>query len=146
MRKFERVSYAPEDTILPTRATSNSAGYDFYSSEAVVIEPHCSHIFKTGVKVQVPTDEYLAIHVRSSVGIKKGLNLLNGTGIIDADFYNNEDNEGNICIGVYNRTETSVKIDKGERIAQGIFCKYFITDGDKPLSDVRKGGVGSSGK
>lgn len=146
MRQFERVSYAPEDVKLPTRADSRSAGYDFYSVEDFVVPPHDSYKTKTYIKAQMGANEVLIMQVRSSIGIKKGLQLLNGNGIIDSSFYNSSESEGNIMVGLYNRTDKPVEIKKGERIVQGIFMNYLITDDDKPLSDIRTGGVGSSGK
>lgn len=147
MRKFERVDYAPEDTKLPTRATSNSAGYDFYSPEDFVIEPYGTYKFKTGIRAYMPSDEVLLINVRSSIGIKKNLTLLNTQGIIDADFaYSTDENAGNIMVGLRNLSDIPVEIKKGERVVQGIFVKYSIVDDDKPLSEERVGGVGSSGR
>lgn len=146
MRKFERVSYAPEGIILPTRADKRSAGYDFYSTEDFIIAPHESYKTNTYIKAQMEDDEVLILQVRSSIGIKRGLQLLNGNGIIDSSFYNSSESEGNIVVGLYNRTDEPVEIRKGERIVQGIFLKYLVTNDDKPLSEERVGGVGSSGK
>ena len=146
MRGFERVKNASEEVKLPTRSDSRSAGYDFYSNDTVVIEPNKYFVFDTKVKAYMCEDEYLAIHVRSSIGIKKHLQLMNTTGIIDSSYYGNESNDGTILIALYNYGSEPVKIEKGERIAQGIFSQYYITDNDKPLSDIRTGGVGSSGK
>lgn len=146
MRGFERVKNASEEVKLPTRSDSRSAGYDFYSNDTEVIEPNKYFVFDTKIKAYMCEDEYLAIHVRSSIGIKKHLQLMNTTGIIDSSYYGNESNDGTILIALYNYGSEPVKIEKGERIAQGIFSQYYITDDDKPLSDIRTGGVGSSGK
>ena len=89
-------------------------------------------------------DEYLAIHVRSSMAIKRGLMLTNSTGIIDSDYYNNEDNEGHIMIAVYNITDAPVTLEKGERVAQGIFSKYLLAN-DDDARGIRTGGIGSTG-
>ena len=89
--------------------------------------------------------EVLYIHIRSSLGIKYNLQLTNGTGIIDADYYNNVDNEGHIMIPVYNYNQTSVSIEKDTRIAQGIFYRYLLASDDK-AENIRIGGIGSTGK
>lgn len=99
----------------------------------------------TGLKAYMQEDEYLGIHIRSSMAIKHGLSLINGQGIIDADYYNNSDNEGHIMIPVMNHGKTAVKIDKGTRIAQGIFVNYLKADDDQAQS-VRTGGMGSTGR
>lgn len=145
MRKFEKVSY-DNSGILPTRNDKGSAGYDFYTPIDLVIEPGEKIIFKTNIKAQMEQDEMLMLHVRSSIGIKRHLILSNCTGIIDSTYYNNADNEGNIMGALYNYGNTTQIIKAGERVMQGIFVKYLITDDDKPVNESRIGGVGSSGK
>lgn len=145
VRGFEKVNNASDLAKLPTRATNNSAGYDFYSIEDVVIKPNESHVFKTDIKAYMCSDEYLSMHVRSSIGIKKNLHLLNTTGIIDSDYYGNPSNDGNILIGLRNYGTKEVEIKAGERIAQGIFTKYLTVDDDDVLNKSRSGGIGSSG-
>ena len=145
MRCFEIVSdYICEDIKLPTRKTKTSAGYDIESARDVIISPGCTELIPTGLKAYMNDDEFLAIHVRSSVGIKRGLVLANGTGIIDSDYYNNLDNEGHIMIALLNFGKETVTLDKGERVAQGIFSKYLITN-DDDATGVRTGGIGSTG-
>lgn len=145
-RGFERVSRMEEDgefIALPKRATVDSAGYDLCSAEFKVLKPGCEHIFKTGIKAYMQIDEYLAVHIRSSKAIKEDLRLINQTGIVDADYYNNPDNEGEILIAIKNVGFTSVAIMSGERIAQGIFTKFLKADNDE-FCGIRRGGVGST--
>ena len=145
MRKFEKVSY--DDTgILPTRADLGSAGHDFYTPIDLEIKPGEIVKLNTNIKVIMEPDEVLLLFVRSSIGIKKNLMLCNGTGVIDSTYYNNPDNEGNIIGALFNYGNETQYIRAGERVIQGVFVKYLITDNDKPLSDKRIGGVGSSGK
>ena len=134
------------DYILPTRGTSRSAGYDLASPIDVVIEPHSSVLIWTNVKAYMADNEVLQLHVRSSVGIKKGLMLKNVTGIVDSDYYGNESNDGNIGLALYNTGDEAVVIERGERLIQGIFMKYLVADNDTFLKDERTGGIGSSGK
>lgn len=145
MRKFEKVSY-DNTGILPTRNDKASAGYDFYATKDIVIYPHEATKVFTNIKATMEQDEVLMLYVRSSIGIKKGLTLANGTGIIDSSYYNNPDNEGNIICAVYNNTDKMQVIKEGERFAQGVFMKYLVTDDDNPLNEDRTGGIGSSGK
>lgn len=146
IRGFEIVStYSDDEISLPMRKTVDSAGYDIEAAETVMIQPKCLVVVKTGLKAFMGYDEYLAIHIRSSLAFKRHLMLVNSTGIIDSDYYNNEDNEGHIMIGLYNFGEQVVTIEKGERIAQGIFSKYLITNEDN-ASGIRSGGIGSTGK
>ena len=134
------------DYILPTRGTSRSAGYDLASPIDVIIEPHSSVLIWTNIKAFMQDNEVLQLHVRSSVGIKKSLMLKNTTGIIDADYYGNESNDGNIGLALYNTGDEAVVIQKGDRLVQGIFIKYLTVDNDSYINDERTGGIGSSGK
>ncbi len=136
----------PEKEIkLPTRATQNSAGYDFYSPVSFTLEPQQSIIIATDIKASMMFNEYLQIVPRSSIGIKKNLILKNTLGIVDCDFFENPDNDGNISITLFNYGNKTEFVAENERIAQGIFCTYGIVENDVPLSVVRKGGIGSSG-
>ena len=85
MRLFERVSYMPYG-ILPERKTKHSSGYDLAVYGGGVIPPHTTTIFDTGIKACMEDDEVLLIFVRSSTGIKRGITLANGTGVIDAKY------------------------------------------------------------
>lgn len=150
LRGFEEVAIwamqHAEDTTLPTRSDYGSAGYDFYVKEDLIIKPGEQVRTWFDVKAYMQIDEVLKMYTRSSVG--SGLNIMfsNQTGVIDSTFYNNPDNDGNISAFLYNYSNKIVEIKKGERIAQGVFEKYLITDDDKPLKANRTGGVGSSGK
>lgn len=128
--------------ILPVRSTQRSAGYDFYALDNASLIPHGADVLHTGVKVFMQPDEFLMLVVRSSFGIKRSIILGGACSIIDADYYGNETNDGEILIPLRNLGGTSQKIRKGERIAQGIFMKY-LTCGDEPET-VRTGGIGSS--
>ncbi|WP_350445975.1 dUTP diphosphatase [Anaeromonas gelatinilytica] len=129
---------------LPIRGSKGSAGYDFYSPETFILKPNEKKIIWTDIKSYMQEDEVLKIYIRSSIGIKRGLILCNGTGIIDKDYYSNVSNDGNIGIAITNISENEVEIKENERIAQGIFQKYLIADNDK-TTDERLGGIGSTG-
>jgi dUTP pyrophosphatase len=145
-RGFEIVSaYVGKEIHLPVRKTAKSAGYDIEAAEQVVLAPHTVTVVPTGLKAYMEGDEYLGIHIRSGISIKKGLMLVNSVGIIDSDYYNNPDNEGHIMIAYYNTKDVPYTIEKGERIGQGIFTKYLATTGDA-ASGERLGGFGSTGK
>ena len=133
------------DVQLPLRGSKKSAGYDFYSNEEVIIEPHEKHIFWTDMKSYMKDGEVLEIVVRSSIGIKKGLALSNTLGIIDKDYYQNQKNDGNIGICLHNMNIFPEKIEFGERIAQGIF-KSFLESDNCNSEEERIGGIGSTNK
>ncbi len=145
VRGFERVS-GFDKAILPARKTTGSCGYDvhIYSATPTTIKPHESKVFCTGIKAYMPSDEFLAIYIRSSIGIKKHLMLKNSVCIIDEDFYNNKDNEGHIIIALYNYGDEPVTLEPFERVAQGVFQKYGVVDNDN-ADQTRTGGIGSTG-
>ena len=139
IRGFEVVSSFEDAQInLPQRTTAESAGYDIECAETVTINPGEVKIVPTGIKAFMAYNEFLAIHIRSSIGIKRHIMLSNCTGIIDSDYYNNEDNEGHILLGLYNLGTEAVTLEKGERVAQGIFTKYLVANDDEA------GGIGST--
>lgn len=148
MRKFEKVSRL-DDVKLPERATKNSAGYDFYAIDNEYIPAYEMGsnpvMIPTGVKVQMQPDEFLILVNRSSNPAKKGLVIPNSLGVIDADYYNNPDNEGEMFFPFYNLSGMDIIIKKGEKLGQGIFQKYLKTDDDNAQND-RSGGFGSTGK
>lgn len=142
MRKFERIKGSTAD--FPQRATEKSAGYDIKAYGTTVINPmECKNI-PTGLKVKLNKDEYLQLVARSSLYKKYNCIIPGGFGVIDADYYNNTDNEGHFMIPLLNLSNTLVFIPFGERIAQGIFVKYLKTNDDLPVLQVRKGGFGST--
>lgn len=132
------------ENMLPTRGSKFSAGMDFYCPIEVAIKPHEKQVIWTNVKSYMQDNEVLMIYIRSSIGIKRGLVLANGTGIIDKDYYSNESNDGNIGICLYNTSDKIAKIDVGERIAQGVFMPYLIADTGNTNIE-RQGGIGSTG-
>lgn len=93
----------------------------------------------------MPGDEYLMLVNRSSNPKKKNLVIPNSLGIIDADYYNNPDNEGEMMFAFYNLGAEPVTIEKGYCLGQGIFSKYYITEDDKAIGE-RTGGFGSTDK
>lgn len=169
--KFELVSGAPAAARLPVRKTANSAGYDFVVSEKKIIPswykltdgfPLYMDVFTldrvkdliksrglkptlvpTHVKCRLDPDTYLEISVRSSTPLKYLLLLANGVGIIDADYYNNEDNEGHIYFQFINLSPFDIELQPGDCIGQGIIRKYEITEDDEAEGE-RVGGFGST--
>lgn len=143
--RFEPVKGAPLDTKLPMRGTKSAAGYDFYAPYDIVVPAHgLSKLVHFNIKAIMPQDMFLFLRIRSGLAVKHGL-MVHCSGIIDADYANNDDNDGNIGAMFINSSDEEYVIKKGERCMQGIFLHYGITDGDN-ASGNRGGGYGSSGK
>jgi dUTP pyrophosphatase len=100
----------------------------------------------TGIKAYMQSDEVLILANRSSGPLKRRLILPNGIGVIDADYYNNPDNEGEIYFQLINYGVSAVHIKKGERLGQGIFVPFLKSDDDQDNGQARLGGFGSSGR
>ena len=155
--KFEKISYTQfkndnidvmcgyEQIKLPQRATKSSAGYDIYSVKSFELKPRQSILLPTGIKMRIDSDKFLLILPRSGQGFKYKVQLWNTAGVIDADYYNNESNEGHIWVKLYNDSpegETLV-IKQGDAICQGIILPYYkVVDDDS--EEIRSGGFGST--
>lgn len=144
MIKFEKVKRMKEDIKLPERSTLNSAGYDFFALEDIIFNPETITRVFTGVKCELMPNQVLILANRSSNPSKKGLILLNGIGVVDADYYGNPDNDGEIAFEFYNMLDEIVEIKKGEKLGQGIILKFDKTEDDF-VTNVRKSGWGSTG-
>lgn len=131
-------------TTLPTRATRKSGAYDFYAKTNYTVKPNEIVKIWTDVKAEMDSDVILLINVRSSACGK--WELANTQGWIDSDYYSNEKNDGNIGVFLRNTSNEVQTIEKGDRIAQGMFTHYLITVDDNPISEERVGGFGSSGR
>lgn len=131
---------------LPRRATKYSAGYDIEAAADVEIPVFQSGmkptLIPTGLKAYCRPDEFYSVINRSS-GSKRGIVLANGIGIIDADYYENMDNDGHFQVIVINISDKVLQIKRGDRIAQVIFQKYLTTDDDR-ATKKRTGGIGST--
>ena len=130
------------DVKIPYRATSGSAGYDFYSPIGITLKPGQSAKIPTGIRCKIDDGYVLQIYPRSSLGFKYQMCLLNTVGIIDSDYFN-ADNEGHIIVGIINRGEKDLLINKGDRFVQGIFYKYYEAIEDDQKKE-RHGGFGST--
>ena len=129
---------------LPMRATEQSAGYDFFSPIDIILPPKTQMLVPTGVRVKMKNGTFLAIFPRSGLGFKFRLQLNNTVGIIDADYYN-ADNEGHIMIKIFNDSveQKTVEVLAGTGLAQGIFLPFGITQNDVSATK-RTGGFGST--
>lgn len=162
MIKFEVCrGYEDKEIKIPMRATKNSVGYDFEAAENVIIPSIWKQIndaltkeelkdkikptkVVTGIKATFPENIGLFLYNRSSNPSKKGLVLANGVGVVECDYYENEENDGEIAGMFYNFFPFDVEIKKGERIMQGAFQQFFKTDDDS-AEGIRNGGFGSTG-
>ena len=158
MRKFEKISFEQfkkdvcddrelyESIVLSKRSTKLSAAYDIRSANDGIIHPGETCVFSTGLKVAMNDDEVFNLYSRSSLGYKYDVCLVNSVGVIDADYYNNEDNEGHFKLKLINHGSKDFEVKFGDRIAQGIFMKYLTVDDEEEIKNKRKGGIGSTNK
>lgn len=128
---------------LPAYQTTGAAAFDLYSRLSVTIQPGTAEQVPTNIAIQLPSDFWLLVAARSSL-YKRGLQLINGIGVIDADYCGNDDE---IMIILRNFSDTPVTINPGERIAQGIIiprtqAQFTVT---AHLECANRGGFGSTG-
>lgn len=147
MRKFEIVNSRKYDSEIkmPNRATKASAGYDFYSPIDATIEPNTAKLIFTDIKACFAENEVLILCSTSGMG-KRGVVLANGIGVIDADYYNNAGNEGNIGFMLRNLGNEPYEIKRGDKIGQGIFTTFLKVDDEDEITAEREGGFGSTVK
>ena len=128
---------------LPTYQTAGSVGFDIYSREDMEIKPHEIALIPGNIIVETPQGYMLLVALRSSTPRKKGLIKPHGIGVIDNDYCGEGDE---IKVQVYNNTDKIVKVEKGERVAQGIFVKVDRFEWDEvERMGKNRGGFGSTG-
>ena len=142
----EELQAVYEGIRLPVRATSGSAGYDFFSPAAFSLGPGETIKIPTGIRAEIDENWVLQIYPRSGLGFKYRLQLNNTVGIIDSDYFYS-DNEGHIFIKMTNDTNENktVEVLPGQGIAQGIFMQYGLIE-DDDANEIRNGGFGSTTK
>lgn len=128
---------------LPGYATVGSVGFDLVCRETVTIEPRELGRVPGNIIVQTPPGYMLMLTMRSSTAKRKGLLMPNGVGIIDQDYCGEGDE---ILISVYNFRDEAVTVERGERIAQGIFVPVAqaVWNEVSEMGQTR-GGFGSTG-
>ena len=133
---------------LPVRKTKHSAGYDIEAAEDITIPKFVPGIkptlIPTGLKAYCEPDECYLLLNRSS-GPKKGFLMANSVGLIDSDYYGNEDNDGHFFFAYFNCSDHDIEVKKGDVIGQVVFTKFLIVDDDN-ATGTRKGGFGSTSK
>jgi dUTP pyrophosphatase len=111
----------------------------------VQVHPDCRILVPTGLIFDIPEGYVLKLYVRSSVALKNGLLLANGTGIVDSDYVNET------FVMLYNITDSLIVINDAVKLAQGKLERnvaYDITQIDEPPKQktTRDGGFGSTDK
>ncbi|HRX13983.1 MAG TPA: deoxyuridine 5'-triphosphate nucleotidohydrolase [Eubacteriales bacterium] len=133
-----------DDVILPARATSGSAGYDFFLPIDLDLKIGQKVTVPTGIRCKLDENAFLAIFPKSGLGVRYGLNLANTVGIVDSDYYGAK-NYGHILITLVNNGDAPINLSKGKAFVQGIIMPYLKT-GDDDVSAKRTGGHGSTEK
>lgn len=136
-----------ENAKVPARATAGSAGMDLYAciDEPKTLAPGKLLLIPTGIAIELPCAEYVAyIFARSGLGIKHGICLANGVGVVDSDY------RGEVCVGLCNVSDEEYTINPFERVAQMVISPVSLmpTVEVTELSDTERGegGFGSTGK
>ena len=165
-----KIKKLSKDAVIPTYGTAESAGFDLYAIEDVVIRPQETIPVKTGLMFEVPDDHAMFLFPRSGVSAKTSLRMANCVGVIDSDYrgevmvlLHNTATEGKGMTPAYKLLDGTVPDDykykynpygtivikKGDRIAQGIIMPVERTgfvEGTPTKTTRGKGGLGSTGK
>ncbi len=136
-----------ENAVIPKRATGGSAGMDLYAciDSEVTLAPGKLAVIPTGIAIALPSENYMAnIYARSGLGVKHGICLSNGVGVVDSDY------RGEVCVGLCNVSDTPYTIQPGERVAQLVIAPVSVMPTEEVLSldstERGAGGFGSTGR
>lgn len=129
---------------IPKRATTGSAGYDFFAPFDFSLVPGATIKIPTGIRCILKEGFVLKEYPRSGLGFKYRVRLDNTVGIIDSDYYKS-DNEGHIFIKITNEGQQILKVKQGEAFCQGIIVEHFYAEEDE-VTEQRNGGFGSTSK
>ena len=142
----EKLKEIYDEIKLPHRATTGSAGYDFYTPISLTLDAGSEFMLPTGIRARFSPDYALIVAPKSGLGSKFRLQLNNTFGLIDSDYYYS-DNEGHIMCKLINdgREGKQVSLVAGAGFVQGFFVKIGITE-DDDADGVRNGGFGSTAK
>ena len=143
---LEQAVMAYESIRLPQRATTGSAGYDFFAPVGFELPAGGNIKMPTGIRALIEEGWVLTLYPRSGLGFKYRFQLDNSVGIIDSD-YARSDNEGHIFLRMTNdsREGKGLRVPAGTAFAQGIFLPFGVTV-DDDVQDIRNGGFGSTTK
>lgn len=138
---YQRIS---PDMPHPTRATPGSAGIDLTNTGqgTIHISPSATHPAHTGIRAAIPDGHVGLLFVRSSLGVKRGLALANGTGVIDSDY------RGELIAVLHNTSREIQVVEAGERVAQLVVVPCWageLIEGDLDTTQRGAGGFGSTG-
>ena len=131
---------------VPKRATNGSAGMDLYAciDESITLAPGQLVIVPTGIAIELPDNSCAAfLYARSGLGVKHGICLSNGVGVIDSDY------RGEVCAGLCNVSDKPYVIEPDERVCQMVIAPVLTPEivevGDLNDTERGAGGFGSTG-
>lgn len=147
MEPYKRLEIVPRlDVKKPTRATSGSAGYDFYLPMDVTLLPGEEIVVPTFIKANINIGWALCIMPKSGLGFKYYTRLANTIGLVDQDFAYS-DTDGNIMVKLRNEGKSTIELKHGDKFCQGVFLPFGITTDDTSDNHTeRTGGFGSTGR
>lgn len=142
-----KIKKVKDNAKIPKIATSGAAGMDLYAciTEKITVEPQKISVIPTGIAIELPNPSVAAfVYARSGLGIKHGICLANGVGVIDSDY------TGEVCVGLINQFDEPYQIQPGERIAQlavlPILCPVIEAVDTLTQTQRGAGGFGSTGR
>jgi dUTP pyrophosphatase len=138
-----KIKRLDKDLPLPMYETGGSVGFDLLCRELVTIAPQTVALIPANVIVETPPGYMLMVTLRSSTPRKLGLLIPHGVGVIDLDYCGEGDE---IQIQVFNFTDQPVTIERGNKIAQGIFVRVDTAEWSEvsEMGSETRGGFGST--
>ena len=140
-----KIKKLDEEAQIPEYQTNGSAGFDFHSLDTLSIPKGQTRLIRTGLGFEIPEGFQLQVVPRSGYSLKTPMRVSNSPGCVDSDY------RGEVCIILQNTSDSIVpfKIEKGDRIAQGIISPVFQAEFEEAVelseTDRGEGGFGSTG-
>lgn len=135
-----------EDAVTPSYAYPSDSGFDLYSTEEVTIDSLDRKLIPTGIHINIPDGYEIQVRSKSGLALKEGLMVLNSPGTVDQGY------TGEIQVIIFNTSNQSKKINKGQKVAQAVLCPVvsgkwinFVEQKEIDNKDRNESGFGSTG-
>ena len=130
-----------EDAVSPSYNYPTDSGFDLHSTESLGVPPLSRMLVGTGLKFNIKDGFEMQVRPKSGLALKQGLTVLNTPGTVDSGY------DGEVKVILYNSSQDTVYIEKGQKIAQACICpvvngRWIQTKEVKEISGKDRGGNG----
>ena len=134
------------DAVHPKYNYGSDSGFDLHSVEDLEVQPFGRILVPTGLCFDIKDGYEIQVRPKSGLALKEGLTVLNTPGTVDSGY------NGEVKVILYNSTENTIQIKKGQKVAQACVCPVVNGKWLNPLEvssldekDRGNNGFGSTG-